>query len=153
MEKKKKSKEIFTLIMGCLMCCVVLCIAGCGGKSCQKPNLEISSEHVSVVIPGFAGCLTSGWGCNTGCWSQAYGCVAAREGCSNYGVGVYNIYAGSNGCIGCGETGKVDAVVISAGCDGASCIGTIGDCNGCGVGYNKYTGCDAAPIIEPEDVL
>lgn len=147
MEKKKKSKEIFTLIMGCLMCCVVLCIAGCGGKSCQKPSCQSANGITVVSLPGCGGCLTSGWGCNTGCWSQAYGCMGIRDGCDGCGFVAANNYYGSKSCIGCGEKAKSDMAMFVVGCDGVACVGSVGDCNACGIGYNKHTGCDVETMV------
>lgn len=144
---RKKSKEMFILFMGCLMCCMALCVMGCiGNRPCQKAGcVSVGGEKI-VVVPGCGGITTSGWGCNTSCWPQSFGCYTSKYGCQSCGAGCYNQYYGSKGCIGCGNTSKGNYVAFAVGTREVGFGFGCGDCDGCVVGCDRYNGCGAVSL-------
>jgi len=78
LNQKSKAEQLCFLGIMCMMCFFVLCLMGCGKKSCEQPAIGCESNDygtaMGVKLPGCGGVLTSGEGCgmeSCGLWSQA----------------------------------------------------------------------------------
>lgn len=109
LNKRTKKEQILILLLLCTGVFGIMCLTGCGGKKCEKPNCEhVNSNGLEVTactVPGCGGCLTSGKGCNSSCWEQSCGYGSIKtDGVEMKSCGV--TYYGSNGCVGCGNKEK-----------------------------------------------
>lgn len=110
LNERSKKEQLFVLVLLCVGMFAILCLSGCGGKSCEK--VEYGSEEVSGVkmtgcsIPGIGGCLSSGRGCSSACWPQSCKFISASadDGADADNLVACDIRYYGNGCLGCGQT-------------------------------------------------
>ena len=143
MKKKSNSEKLFVCFLISCMCVTFLCISGCGGESCQG----ISCNSDGIIIPGCGGCFTSGKGCNSSCWPQSFGCTFGCNERANT-ASCINAYYGAEGCIGCGDTPKINGIVIGNGASsGTGCFIVGADCGVVTI-TTKTCGCAGADSLE-----
>lgn len=133
LNSKSKIEQLFIMMIICVGFIGVLCIGGCGGKSCEGIDCGCDTGDnyavAGISIPGCGGCLSSGKGCNSCLWAQS---------CKTVG--------------GCFEDDTVDSDVKFLGCDtryyGDGCLGCAQNEKSWYVGFisdkeaeEKYTGC------------
>lgn len=118
LNKKAKGEQIFILCMFFVLSFGILCVTGCGGKSCETPRCgkeDIGDGSViGVSIPGCGGCITPNKGCNSACWPQSCKIVSlsaskaeesAGDELESTLIGCDVRYYG-DGCLGCGQQEK-----------------------------------------------
>lgn len=114
LDKKTKGEQLFFLLLMFALLMGALCVAGCGGQSCETPKFGSEEgedfKAVGCSVPGCGGCISSGKGCNTVLWPQSCkisngtysGGGTEGEGCI---TSVDTRYYG-DGCLGCGQMQK-----------------------------------------------
>ncbi|MBR1862630.1 MAG: hypothetical protein IJ806_00900 [Ruminococcus sp.] len=131
MKNKSRAEQLFIMIAGSIMCYAILCITGCGGKSCEcvKFGCENGDNYsgIGISIPGLAGCFSSGKGCNSCLCAQsrkcfyfkgeAYDVVDKTEKTLTITACDTRYYGA--GCLGCGQVEKSCAIGCADG-DGCS---------------------------------
>ena len=122
LNKKTKIEQLFILFILCIGCFSMLCITGCGKKSCETFKCGINDSEQGAVasgisIPGCGGCLSSGRGCNSILWPQSckisYGYSKdtyfdendKKQHDNNMIFGCDTRYYGG-GCLGCAQEEK-----------------------------------------------
>lgn len=129
---EKKKKQLFTLLVLCMIVFGLLCATGCSGNACK--GIEYSKEEVegasvtNISVLGCAG-LTECAGCNNGLLcSRNTGCAACamHHDCT---LGCWDEYAPTN-------NGQVyDGTLVA--CDN---IYYGANCNDCGEKKSDYCG-------------
>lgn len=175
LDKKPKRQQLLLLLMMCVGIFSILCVSGCGGKSCEtiKYGKEGAQDETikGCSIPGCGGILNSGRGCNSACWPQSckYINYSNKETTkSNIDTNGYNsikacdikYYGG--GCLGCNQQEKSSYFGFAKYTDstgdkndvkgcfyGNSESGKMFGCVGGGVGcINTGTGSDVLDFLE-----
>lgn len=114
LDSRTKGEQLFILLLMYVIFISGVCIAGCGGQSCE--SLKYGSEEgdgfkaAGCSIPGFGGCLSFEKGCNSACWPQS--CKISNgtysgEGTNDKGcVTSLDMRYYGDGCFGCGQSQK-----------------------------------------------
>ena len=150
LDRKSKGEQFFILLTIFVAMFIVLCVGGCDGNACEKPQCVggcgDDNKGLMASIPGCGGLLTSGKGCGSVLWPQncylmtgnSNGYISSGTGCIIGSVYYGSDCSGCSGCLGCGGSAKtclVGCVNVSAGDD--STKGIAFTCTGnktCGIG-------------------
>ena len=110
LDSRTKREQLFILLLMYVIFMSGVCIAGCGGQSCESPKYGSEEgdgfKAAGCSIPGFGGCLSFEKGCNSACWPQS--CKISNgtysgEGTNDKGcVTSLDIRYYGDGCFGCG---------------------------------------------------